>query len=327
MSSFRMNPTSSWRLRPASTSLRFGSHSSRGQEQEWLQSDRAVRRDFFLPSEYNRNPFRVASQRLERKRTYQQQRAEYDKLVTQSRTARFVGATINWSPWVVFLSGSKLIERFVGSLPPNATLPGLIAFSIATTPFLAEIQEKVMKFWKSPPELLKKKQELDTLSQATAPSQPVQDAARQAERSPTGSSWHRGWLPGQTTDYDALASGICIGLISRYQDQQDAVKKALPQLRGAYETRKYLLPALERLQAAANEQTALLAHRSATPTIDAIAETMVDYSIQERNLLHKTVDLASERQRYSAHLRRMIPELIRYLGSSNPARYSDRSPI
>jgi len=309
--------------RPAEP-LRFASSSStRQSRRQHSPEDR-----FFLASEYQKNPFSIAGKRLARKSAYQQQLADYQKQVSQSRKARFIGAAINWSPWVVYLTGSKVIEKLVGAIPPNATLPGLIVFSIATTPFMAELHEKVMTYLQTPPALLEKKAKLDELSNQLENNEPLQQAESQSQ-SLSGVNRQGSVLArltsklnpfSQSLNYDELAQGLCTALISRYREQQDAAKALLPKLRGRDDTRRYLLPALRKLQEqTAHERSALLPERSADSSLDAIADRMAGFSDQERELLQKSVNLAEERQRYSAHLRRVIPELIQYLDSVSPA--------
>jgi hypothetical protein len=292
---------------------------------------RALARDgsqsLFLDARYNRNPFAVASDRLERKRAYQQQSTRYEKELTQSRIARLVGAAINWSPWVVFLSGSKLLERVGGGMPADAILPGFIVFSIVTNPFLPEVQEKLIKTWKQPPEHLQRKARLDTLS-ATATESPALTAlaSRLEAAGPERDRWSV-FRFSRRLNYDQLAREMALALISPYQERQETLRKVLPRLRGASEARNLILPALNRLlDESADERTSLLGGHSspsrprAESGLVSIVEDTVQLSTQENHLLHKENDLAADRRRAQAHLHEAIPALIRYLDEPGAGR-------
>lgn len=263
-------------------------------------------RRLFLQPVYRENPFDVAAHRLGRKKDYQAQRAGYEKVLTKSRIAQWMSASINWSPWLVYLSGSKLVDRWLFRIPPSATLPGLVAFSIAATPFLSEIHEKIMKRWKRPPALVERKQKLEQLGdeiKRTSGLTAIQQQCDQGEKR---------FLPGirfHSPSSQKTAVWIGSALISRYREPQEKLKALLPKLRGKEQTRKTIIPALRQLFLEANEQTGLLGQ----DPLDAMIEPMMTCLTQERTLLQKKVDPTEERLRYKAHLEKAIPQLIDYL--------------
>ena len=268
-------------------------------------------RSLFLPPAYSQNPFLTAGNRLEKKKAYQAQRAQYEKLLTKSRSAQFLSASINWSPWMIYLFGSKLVERWICPIPPSATLPGLVAFSIATTPFLSEIHEKIMKWWKRPPELVQFKEKLDDVS-GDIQQRTLDEPAFQKKSNTMLRFLPKRWR--RSGDEEQTAIQLGTALISRYPEQQSALKALLPKLRDDKEfTHKHLIPALNRLCAEADEATPLLSTSTKPSSLDSVINPMLNYMTQEHTLLNKHPDINQERQNYQTHLKRALPELIQYL--------------
>lgn len=267
---------------------------------------------FFLPLEHTRNPFAEKLSQLETDPELKKQTKRYKKSLDDTLSARVTKSVIG----TVMALGAYYISQFTGS-PVVGILTGG-----ATSPFLDGLSRSIVSTWQKPPALVDKKQTLEHLSQTIQNGALVQEVGKNLpERANLlSSAWER--MPWPLHGVRSFRSNaehpvtlICTALISRYPEHQEALKKALPSLRGSYLAKKTLLPALR--DAVPHRNYGSVSH-SESPAVQQAIQTMLDFNHHERHTLGHQPTLRAEAETYHHHLRQALPKLIEYLEGDPP---------
>ena len=269
---------------------------------------------FFLPPMFKENPFAERLDHLERDWHFRKASRKYEYALEHSFPARMavscMGTLMGLGAYCVSLLTNPVVAILAGGF---------------TSPLLDTVPKKAMRMWYPPFSILQREKALRDMDNeiehgrlATElgdvwprlsldkPGHPAKRLLRLAR-----GNWRMGNFAARFSTPEEPAVLICSALISRYPAQQEALKKALPRIRGKYATQRYILPVLRKMtEPAAGYRTF---HREPSPLLCRVADSMLRYVDGERAQLDAPINRDAEWQKYVSHLQKVLPDLIEYL--------------
>jgi len=306
--------------------LRFGTHgeSSRRRRansnaplETEMATELAVEDTFFMPLAHKKNPFTKKIHAMENDPAFRRELKSYNGKLDDSLEAKFskfaLGTTIGFGAYYL-------------SAVTNSTGLGIMA-GAATSPFFDDMNRGLVKRWHQPPKRVKQKTALEDIETETQAGRLVQEVGTEWPRLiEQVDSCHASIAPVMDlchgklhfSDPNETAALIGTALISRYPEQQDALKATLPKLKESLFARKFILPALQQTAHSRRGYGACPtepenAVNGEHPGMQQAVDTMVKLAQQEAELLNRPVNLHHEKHRYRQHLRETLPRLIDYL--------------
>jgi len=270
--------------------------------------------DFFLRPMFKENPFAEHLDRLEREWAFRKASRKYEYALEHSFPARVA---------VSCMGTAMGLGAYYISLLTNPVM-GILAGGF-TSPLLDTIPKKAMRMWYPPFSILQREKALRDMDDeiehgrlATElgevwprlsfdkPGHPVKRLLRLAS-----GNWRRDDFAARFSTPEEPAVLIASALISRYPAQQEALKTALPRIRGKYATQRYILPVLRKMAEPAPGYRTF--RREPSPLLCRVADTMLRYVDGERAQLDASINRDAEWQKYVNHLQKVLPDLIQYL--------------
>lgn len=286
-----------------------GKTKSRTNELEEVEtpSGESIEESFFLRPLYERNPFAEKADELENNPLFRRQAKAYENRLEHSAGAKITKITVNST------LGYALLQLINVTHSP---VLGIVA-GCTTGLYTEPVSRGIVKLWEKPPELVSQKEALDQLDREIRTGKLVQTIGKdwpqlgqQKEGEPfqTVTDFLSRKRPSASMDEPATLLGTA--LISRYPEHQDALKAALPEIRGKYQTRSKILPALERAITTSEYQSC---QAITGPALEKGIQDMLQYGELERQYLETPFRRTEENRRYEAHLLRKLPDIVEYL--------------
>jgi hypothetical protein len=267
----------------------------------------SIEESFFLRPHYERNPFAEKADELENNPLFRRQARAYENRLEHSAGAKITKIAVNST------LGYSLLQLINVTHSP---VLGIVA-GCTTGLYTEPVSRGIVKLWEKPPELVSQKEALDQLDREIRTGKLVKTI---------GKDWpqlgqHKEGEPFQTVanffsrksqsgSMDEPATLLGTALISRYPEHQDALKSALPEIRGKYQTRSKILPALERAITTSEYQSC---QATPGPALEKGIQNMLQYGELERQYLDTPFRRNEENRRYEAHLLKKLPDIVEYL--------------
>lgn len=276
-------------------------------EEAETPSGESLEESFFLRPLYERNPFAEKADELESSPLFRRQSKAYENRLEHSTGAKITKITVNSTLGYALL---QLINT------THSPVLGIVA-GCTTGLYTEPVSRGIVKLWEKPPELVTQKEALDQLDQEIRTGKLVQTIGKdwpqlgqQKEGEPFQTVTSFLSRKCQSGSIDEPATLLGTALISRYPEHQEALKAALPEIRGKYQTRSKILPALERAITTSEYQSC-----QATPSLalEKGIQDMLQYGELERQYLETPFRRTEENKRYEVHLLRKLPDIVEYL--------------
>lgn len=279
-----------------------------------LEEAREMRQNldaFFLKTEFKENPFADALDKLEHSRAFRRQSNDYERSLVHSTPAKITVSLMG----TMMAMGAYYVSRLT-----NSPVMGILAGGI-TSPLLDTLPRKAMKRWFPPSPLIQREKDLQQLDDEIQKGRLVSELGEVWPRlsfkrprslwHPASFDWHPGSFASRYPKPEEPVLLMLMALISRYPAQQDALKAALPNMKGKALTRQKILPVLRAIEQPAKLYGSV--HREPNALMLKAVDGMLAYVDKERQLLDSSPDRGEERQKYIAHLQKVLPQLIDYL--------------
>lgn len=276
-------------------------------EETETPSGESIEESFFLRPLYERNPFADKADELENNPLFRRQAKAYENRLEHSAGAKITKITVNST------LGYALFQLINITHSP---VLGIVA-GCTTGLYTEPVSRGIVKLWEKPPELVSQKETLDQLDQEIRTGKLVKTIGKdwpqlgqQKEGEPFQTVTSFFSRKRQSGFMDEPATLLGMALISRYPEHQDALKVALPEIRGKYQTRSKILPALERAITTSEYQSC---QATPSPALEKGIQDMLQYGELERQYLDTPFRRTEESRRYEAHLLRKLPDIVEYL--------------
>lgn len=262
----------------------------------------------FIHLPHRKNPFTQKIHEMEDDPAFRRELKTYNGKLDDSTQAKmskfFVGSGLGF--------GAYFLSSVTGS-----TALGIV-MGAASSPFFDDMSRGLVKKWHKPPHRVQQKDLLEALETETQAGRVVQALGtdwprlvEQSDGSTLGTVMDLGRTRRHFTNPDEIVALIGTALISRYPEQQEALKAALPKLRHSHIARQFILPALQRASMPTGYGACSV--NGEGHGLDMAVQGMVSMVDAERELLGLPLDRELERSKYQAHLQQAIPKLIDYL--------------